>query len=134
MMTEPNPFMPMPEIMEMHPYPPQMGDNDVMSGDPVTVGELDRRLTSMHRSIQDSLRAIDERISDKLVERGYYEARHQALREAIDTRYQSLSGRIHEMEDEQRDRVTFNRAIVVALITVFLTAITTLALTLAHIH
>lgn len=77
--------------------------------DEITLGEVNRTLNRFMDQTQRSFKALDDRLGNNLVDKGSYEARHQAL---VD--------RVNWLEKERRAEQTARRNMTLGVIVAIL--------------
>lgn len=96
--------------------------------------ELWRMIQANREEFTRRQNLIDQRIDNTLVNREYYLARHDALRATVEAQHEAVLEDIADLRRTNHDRIVFNRAIIVALTTVFCGFLVNLALILVHLH
>ena len=94
-----------------------------MSG-PVTVGELDRRLSRFEEEVRNNFRNLDNRLTETLreilatmVRRDTYEDRHKVLQEKVEELEERLDGDEFTVKTRADGRTNFHRNLIIAIVT-----------------
>jgi hypothetical protein len=85
--------------------------------------ELFRAIEAHRLDTRERFRILDDRMANAMVSRDLWTAVHQALEERVDTLY-----------TERAESAGFRRNMTLAVVTILATSLTTLLVTLVHIH
>lgn len=99
-----------------------------------SASELWRMIMANREDYGKRIEAMNVRMDQRLVDREWYLARHEALKSSVELITNKFDEDLDELRQINANRVSFNRSIIIAITVVFCSNLVTLAVLLSHLH